>query len=358
MNRRDFFKYCTAIGASLVIEKKMGYAEWLDQEKKSGFPLGMILIDPHAHPDIFACTQYYCDATSTVEKIKELKMNASSFAAVGDRSLPTGPVTIPFEQLLNQLGIVVGFEEAGKIHIIRKHSDLPQNVQSPNFVPGGILAVEGASSLGTDSSKVNELYELGVRLITPMHYMVNDIGDIMTAPAQRGGLTEVGEEIVERMMALGIIVDVAHAHFNTLQGVAEIARSNGVPIIDSHTSLTRRKNPYGTTRLRTFEEMEVIAETDGVVCTWPLAWQVGENHRTTFLDWANENLEIAQKIGIEHVGLGTDGGGGLPDLIEGYKSILDLPKLVQAMYEVGFKRREIAAYMGGNLLRVIKRCLG
>ena len=134
---------------------------------------------------------------------------------------------------------------------------------------------------------------------------------------------------------------------------------NGVPIIDSHKSLTHRENPYGTTRLRTFEEMEMVAETGGVVCTWPLAWSVDENHhRTSFSDWAEENLEIAQRLGIEHVGLGTDGGGGLPDLIDGYESILDLPNLVDAMDEVGFKRRDITAYMGGNLRRVIKNCIG
>jgi len=160
-------------------------------------------------------------------------------------------------------------------------------------------------------------------------------------------------------MSLGIIVDAAHAHINTLEGIAEIARIHGVPMIDSHTSLTHREDPYGTTRLRTFEEMKMVAETGGVVCTWPYGWYVDENHhRTSFLDWAKENLEIAREIGIDHVGLGTDGGGGLPELIGGYGSISDLPELVEAMVEVGFKRKEIAAYMGGNLFRVIKQCIG
>jgi membrane dipeptidase len=206
--------------------------------------------------------------------------------------------------------------------------------------------------------KVDALYDYGVRMITPMHYMVNEIGDIMTAPAKQGKLTEVGRKIVERMMALGIIVDVAHAHYNTLQGIAEIAGANGVPIVDSHTNLTRRNNPYGTTRLRTWEEMEIIAKTNGVVCTWPMSSQPVDSHRTSFLDWAAENLEIAQTIGIDHVGLGTDGGGSLTPLIEGYESILDLPKLADAMDKVGFKPSEISAYMGGNMLRIIKQCLG
>jgi microsomal dipeptidase-like Zn-dependent dipeptidase len=356
MKRREFLKNCIAIGASLALGNTMGYANPLVNRKRNGFPPGTLLIDPHAHPDIFPCTPSYCDQTSTLEKVTELQMNASSFAGVGDRR--TGPTPVPFDELLTQLDIVRNFEEEGKVTIVRGPSDLPRYINPRTFVPGALLAVEGATSIGTDVDKVDALYDYGVRLITPMHYMVNDIGDIMTAAEVNGGLTATGQEIVERMMALGIIVDVAHAHINTLQGIVEIAQINGVPIIDSHTSLTLRENPYGTTRLRTWEEMEMVAQTDGIVCTWPLAWRAGEYHRTSFLDWASENLAIAQRIGIEHIGLGTDGGGGLPDLIEGYRSILDLPKLGRAMDAVGFREREIAAYMGGNLFRVIRQCFG
>ncbi len=43
--------------------------------------------------------------------------------------------------------------------------------------------------------------------------------------------------------------------------------------------------------------------------------------------------------------------------IEGYTSILDLPKLVETMDEVGFKGSDTEAYFGGNLLRIIKQSL-
>jgi len=77
-------------------------------------------------------------------------------------------------------------------------------------------------------------------------------------------------------------------------------------------------------------------------------------------DWAGENATIAGEIGAEHIGLGTDGGGigNLANLVEGYTSILDLPRLADAMRDVGFTRQEIAAYMGRNSLRVLTRCVG
>ena len=61
---------------------------------------------------------------------------------------------------------------------------------------------------------------------------------------------------------------------------------------------------------------------------------------------------------MDHVGLGTDGGGGLPGSIEGYRDVSDLVHLVKAMQEVGLSQEEINAYMGGNFFRVLKDCTG
>jgi microsomal dipeptidase-like Zn-dependent dipeptidase len=67
---------------------------------------------------------------------------------------------------------------------------------------------------------------------------------------------------------------------------------------------------------------------------------------------------MKHRLGMEHVGLGTDGGGNLPSLIEGYRDIVDLSKLAKAMQEVGFSQNEIAAYLGGNFYRVLQSCIG
>jgi microsomal dipeptidase-like Zn-dependent dipeptidase len=78
----------------------------------------------------------------------------------------------------------------------------------------------------------------------------------------------------------------------------------------------------------------------------------------TFLDWATEILEMKKRLGMEHVGLGTDGGGGLPKLIEGYRDIKDLVHLAAAMEEVGLSQEDIRAYMGGNFYRILRTCIG
>jgi membrane dipeptidase len=157
------------------------------------------------------------------------------------------------------------------------------------------------------------------------------------------------------MQDLGIVVDVAHAHATTLKQIAEMSSR---PLVDSHTSPCSIEDPLQCGRSRTWKEMERIAKTDGVVCTWPLAYTRGATTRMTFSDWAKEILQMKNRLGIKHVGLGTDGGGDLPGLIEGYRDIGDLLKLVKTMQEFGFSQDEIAAYMGGNFYRVLRSCIG
>ena len=100
-----------------------------------------------------------------------------------------------------------------------------------------------------------------------------------------------------------------------------------------------------------------MAKTGGVVCTWPWATSRGKTKRETFRDWAAEILEMKKRIGMDHVGLGTDGGGGLPRFIKGYQDIRDLSQLVKAMQDTD-SREEISSYMGGNTYRVLKACIG
>jgi microsomal dipeptidase-like Zn-dependent dipeptidase len=99
--------------------------------------------------------------------------------------------------------------------------------------------------------------------------------------------------------------------------------------------------------------MEWVAKTGGVVCTWPLFHQ----GRTTLMNWATEIKAMQSRLGTNHVGLGTDGGGHLPQTVEGYTHIGDLPQLIRAMEETGLPEEAIQAYLGGNFERVIRAVL-
>ncbi len=72
MNRREFIKCSGAFCVAVALGKTSAYGTCQEGVKRCGFPMGMELIDAHAHPDIFPCTQYFCDEASTIEKIKQI----------------------------------------------------------------------------------------------------------------------------------------------------------------------------------------------------------------------------------------------------------------------------------------------
>jgi membrane dipeptidase len=135
--------------------------------------------------------------------------------------------------------------------------------------------------------RLKGFYNLGVRLITLVHYRNNELGDAMKAypgstlgPANNG-VTPAGRKIVDEMQNMGMVVDVTHAQVKTLVQIVAMSRK---PIIDSHTCPCKSSDASQCGRTRTWEEMELVARTGGIVCTWPLGlsregvyWQRPEN---------------------------------------------------------------------------------
>ncbi|MGA2315721.1 MAG: membrane dipeptidase [Thermodesulfobacteriota bacterium] len=364
MNRRQFLRYFTFCGLSVSLGSFSPFKQTASASSNDKALLkGLQIIDAHAHPDRYVYDPRQTDNTSTLKAIKKLGMAASCFAAIGDAVfLSQGRVLgTEYQSTKTQLEWwLKGIVKSGKVKLVLKASDIPTSLDD-NAPPGAILAIEGGDALKGNPDTVNEFYGLVVRMITLIHYRNNELGDTMRMwknldPGRTSnGLTPAGRKVVERMQELGMVVDVAHAHTNTLKQIVEISSK---PLVDSHTNPCSIEDPLQCGRSRTWKEMELIAQTGGVVCTWPLGYKQGATARRTFLDWAKEILEMKNRLGMEHVGLGTDGGGSLPSLIEGYRDVCDLSKLVKTMQEVGFSNDEIGAYMGGNFKRALQSCIG
>ena len=319
------------------------------EDRKAELVAGMRIIDPHQHPDKNPTASK--DHSASYQFMKTIGAAAACYSAIGDFHNHRYYAGLSsYESTLRQLRWWLdGVVAEGKVNLVLKAADVPGPRSSR---PGAILGIEGGDALSGRVDRVDEFYKIGVRVITLVHYHNNEIGDIMHARRgsdpgpYRGGLSREGRAIIGRMQEIGMVVDVAHADIITLRQIAEMTQR---PLIDSHTGLRRQTGYYG--RSRTFEEMEIVAGTGGVVCTWPVGWR--RLPKKTFHDWAAELMEIKRRIGMRHIGLGTDGGGGLSKVVEGYRDIRDLELLAQAMLTTGFSREDIAAFMGGNTYRVL-----
>jgi membrane dipeptidase len=356
MNRREFLGCCVTAGMAVGFGGLVSCAG-------PGTPLtktdtdqlrGLLIADAHAHPYQLYGGKNYDSTTPTIESMKQIDMFASSFSAVGDLvkyGIRPGSGLPPYSDTLRQLREVKQLDEMKKMQLILKGSDIQPLISSHNLL-GAIMAIEGGDALEGKISNLDSFYDYGVRLITVMHDHNNEIGFNQRSQSD-GPLTPFGAKVIEKMNKLGMIVDVAHSKTHTLKSILEVSTA---PVIDSHTN-PASFIPTKPTRLRPWSEMELIAGSGGVICTWPFAYSYSNNPRTTLKDWAEEIVLIKKRLGIEHCGLGTDGGGHLPETVKGWESISSLPNLIRAMREAGLSQEDIAAYVGGNLLRILNRCL-
>jgi len=354
MERRDFLRIISAGSIGMTLRPDAALAQTAPGVGPDEDPLrGVMIIDAHAHPDQFAGGGRI-DLSSTLKGIRAAGMSASSFAAIGDQERSGVWSARTLNEVWLQLDRVKRLAEYGEVKLVLASQDIPAAGAAGNR-PGAFLCIEGGNPLRGDPSNVDACRDYGVRLITLLHYSVNELGDCMTARPSHNGLTPAGRKVVQRMEKLGMVVDLAHAHSNTLRPTAEMAEK---PLIDSHTSPCPQADASSCGRLRTWEDMELIVKTGGVICLWPLAYQGRGARRETLRDWAQDVVEMKKRLGIEHVGLGTDGGGQLPARVTGYHDVTDLRGLAASLRDVGLTRSDIAAFFGGNFLRVFRQCAG
>jgi len=210
--------------------------------------------------------------------------------------------------------------------------------------PSVIVTSEGADFLEGKIERLDEAYQRWqLRQLQLTHYRPNELGDIQTEPAEKGGLTDFGVEVIRRCNSLGIVVDVAHGTFDL---VKRAVATTGKPLILSHTALSDR--PYPWTRLITTDHARAIASTGGVVGIWPV------QQTPSASSYAEAFARMVDVIGVDHVGIGTDQLGLLgPSSMPSYA---DLPQLAAAL-RTKFNDVDVAKLIGGNYRRVFEACL-
>jgi len=204
-----------------------------------------------------------------------------------------------------------------------------------------IIAAEGADFLEGRPDRVDEAYEKWqLRHLQLTHYRVNELGDIQTEAPEHGGLTDIGAEVIRRCNARGLVVDVAHGTYDLVKRAASVTSK---PLVLSHTSLTAVPAPRS--RQISPDHALVIAGTGGVIGVWPPSSVYHD------LDaMARGIARLADLVGVDHVGLGSDMMGlTVPSVFDSYA---DLPALAAALLSVGFTQQDVGKILGGNYVRV------
>ena len=213
--------------------------------------------------------------------------------------------------------------------------------------PSVIIASEGADFLEGRLDRVDEAWQqYGLRHLQLTHYRPNELGDIQTEAPEHDGLTDFGAEVVRRCNTRGLVVDVAHGTFALVKRAAAVT---GKPLVLSHTSLANR--PGLRSRQITAGHARLVADTGGVVGVWP-----NSGVFASIQDMANGVKRLADAIGIDHVGLGSDMLGFItPPVFQDYQQ---LPDFANALLAAGLSREDARKVLGGNYLRVFEASMG
>ena len=230
----------------------------------------------------------------------------------------------------------------GKFVLIRTGADLTAYLKRRASEPGitaGFLGVEGAHALEGDLNNIDLFFEHGIRMMSPTHFFDNDIGGSAHGLV-KGGLTAKGKEMVRRMQAKGMIVDLAHASANVISDVLEISTR---PVFVSHTGV---KGTCDNTRNLSDEQIKGIARTGGLIGIgyWETA-VCGKDAKAI----ARAIRYTANVAGVTHVSLGSDFDGAVTAPFD----TTGLVQITDALIAEGFTDEEIKLIMGGNAIRVL-----
>ncbi|MDE2978902.1 MAG: membrane dipeptidase [Acidobacteriota bacterium] len=268
-----------------------------------------------------------------------------------------------------------------------------------------VLGFQNAMILGTDVAALDDFYEAGARVFALTHLGNNDFADssrpVFNAAtgthegAEHGGLSDLGVAAIERINALGGVVDVSQLSRDAVLQVLEVST---VPVIASHSNARQLTD---VSRNLSDEEIDGIGAIGGVVHVCPfrgylydsndaaldeairearreasvledylypfeLYWEIDDPAaRSAFtqsisdllgpgsVDSMLDHLDyIVDRIGVDHVGIGSDFNHG--GVVEGFADASEALGVTVGLLQRGYSEEDIGKIWGGNFLRVLR----
>ncbi|MEN3975509.1 dipeptidase [Emcibacter sp. SYSU 3D8] len=259
------------------------------------------------------------------------------------------------------------------------------------------IGVENLYSAGPDISKIAEFHARGARYMSLTHSGDNHLADSanfrgkLDRPSMEihGGLTGMGRAAIAEMNRLGVMVDVSHSSEATTLQAVEASRA---PVIASHSAL---RGVHDIPRNLSDKALKALAAKGGVVqvvafdsylraprpekaaalealrkdlgLTTAAAWKaITDEQRNTYMarlrdlhaqygratvsDLADHIDHAVTLVGIEHVGIASDFGGG--GGIGGWEDASETGNVTAELVRRGYSEADIGKLWSGNLLRV------
>jgi membrane dipeptidase len=225
---------------------------------------------------------------------------------------------------------------------------------------------------GTDLTLFDAAHALGLRMVGLTYNSANFVGNGCTERGD-GGLTHFGVKVVDRLNSLGVIIDTSHCGRQT---TLDACHSTKKPLVASHTAAERI---YDIDRAKSDDELRAIAATGGVVGICAVPFFLTHESDATIEHMLDHVDYIANLIGVDHTGIGTDWPLQMPKWaltaivqpwaqaagfraehgvdwtrsLAGFEDYRDFPNITRGLVNRGYSDSEIHAILGENFLRVL-----
>lgn len=179
---------------------------------------------------------------------------------------------------------------------------------------GLIYGFQNGAMMGKDATRVDIFADLGVRVFQLTYNPANQLGDGSMAKENRG-LTPLGREVVARLNARHVMVDLSHSGEQTC---LEAARVSTAPISINHTGC---RAVTDLPRNKTDAELKLVAERGGFIGIYfmPFVNATGHAHAEDVVAHIDHAVNVC---GEDHVGIGTDGSVTQIDDLHAYQATL------------------------------------
>ena len=256
-------------------------------------------------------------------------------------------------EMLRLAGEIVQHSE-GRVQLVLGPEDLRLQAQPIRM----LLHLEGAEAVRPDLANLEELRAMGVRSIGPVWSRPNAFGHGVPfafdhSPDTGPGLTVAGKQLLAQCEQRGIALDLSHLN---QRGFFDVAAASQRPLMVTHTA-SHALAP--STRNLTDAQIDAVGATAGVIginlhCPDLRAdgkWRTD----TPLTRWAEHAAYVAERIGAEHVAVGSDFDGAL--MPAELQDAARLPALRDALRTAGFHSQEIEGIAGQNWLRILRHHL-
>ena len=293
LNRREFAALTAGAAIATVLPRQL--FAWSARTAWPGYDRA-IVIDNLATPGPFNVPNMFAKPWSDVMVANARSSGITAVNVTISGSGRTGPEA--YESTVKAVAFV---EHELAMHPdaflqVRSVADIRRAKESKKL--GLISGFQDATMLENDISRVDQFYDLGVRIIQLTYNVRNLLGDGCLEPGN-AGLSSFGRAVVARMNQLGMLVDLSHCGRRTTTDAISMSAK---PVAVTHSGCAALND---VPRNKTDEQLKLLADKGGVVgiYTMPFLKSAGQPMAADFLAHVEHAIQVC---GEDHVGVGSD----------------------------------------------------